>query len=92
MTDDLSTDLPRSNRAEVRNPILALPAARKLAALPPEAREAVCELLEEMRIDAFSRADNAWRKSKPPLAAYWRAVSTYCGHVRKAIRRMAREA
>jgi len=91
MIDDLHGDLPRSNRAEVRNPILALPAARRIAALPPEAREAVCDLLEEMRIDAFARADNAWRKSKPPLAAYWRAVSTYSGHVRKAIRRIARE-
>lgn len=91
MIDTLHEDLPRSNRAEVRNPILALPAAKKIADLPPEARDAVCELLEEMRIDAFARANNAWKKSKPPLAAYWRATSTYCGHIRKAIRRISRE-
>ncbi len=91
MIDDLHEDPPRSNRAEVRNPLLALPATKRLAALPPETREIVCDLLEEIRIDAFARADNAWRKSKPPLAAYWRAVSTYSGHVRKAIRRIARE-
>ena len=92
MIDTSDAELPRSNRAEVRNPILALPAAKKISALSPEAQEAICELLEEMRVDAFARADKAWRKSKPPLASYWRAVSTYCGHIRKAIRRIARDA
>lgn len=82
---------PRSNRVETRNPILALPAARRLADLPPEAREALCDLLEEMRVDSAARAQHAWDKHKAPMAAYWKAASVYCGHIRRAVRRMVRE-
>lgn len=69
-----------------RNPLMALPAAAKLAALPAESRAALCELLAELRADADARAENAWRRRKGPMAAYWRAVATYARHTRHVVR------
>lgn len=37
----------RSLRSDVRNPILSLPSAKRLAALPPEARAVLHDLLGE---------------------------------------------
>lgn len=76
----------RSALAHVRNPVLALPSAAKLALLPPAARLALAEVLRDLRIDAAARAEQAWRRRKAPMAAYWRAVSVYAGHVARAIR------
>lgn len=81
----------RSALAEVRNPILSLPAAAKLAALPPEALEALCDILADVRADSRDRAEECWRKHKGPMAAYWKAVSVYAGHISKAARRLARQ-
>lgn len=75
----------RSNRAEVRNPVLALPSIRRLQSLDPEARAALRALLLDLRADARDRADKCWRTRKPPLAAYWAAVSVYAGHVARAL-------
>jgi hypothetical protein len=80
----------RSNRAEVRNPILALPAASRLADLTPEGRETLIALLLDVKADAACRANECWRKHKAPMAVYWKAVSVYSGHIARAIRRMAR--
>lgn len=75
----------RSLRREVRNPIFGLRAMEKIRALPPEARQALAELLAEMRIEASEKADQSWASRKAPMAAYWRAVSVYCGHIRRAV-------
>lgn len=80
-------DIPRSNRAEVRNPLLALPAAQKLLAMPPEVREVLGDLFAELEQDCNERAERAWRKSKPPMAAYWKVCGTFSGHFRKLFRR-----
>ncbi len=77
---------PRSLRPDVRNPILALPAAGALAALPPEAREALAAVLGEIAADARTRADKCWRTHKAPMAAYWKACAVYAGHIRRAVR------
>jgi hypothetical protein len=77
----------RSNRAEVRNPILLLPSSAKLQALSPEARAAVADLLVELQADARQRAELAWRKHKGPMAAYWKACSVYAGHIARAARK-----
>lgn len=69
------------------NPLLALPASRKLMALPPEQRELIAELLMELRGQANELAELSWRRRKGPLAAYWRAVSTYARHIAHACRR-----
>lgn len=77
----------RSSRREVRNPILALPAARAaLAELAPDQAEALARVLVAIQADARDRAEICWRRHKAPMAAYWKAAGVYCGHVAKAIR------
>jgi hypothetical protein len=77
----------RSAQAEVRNPVLALAATAKLQALPADQRALLAELLEELAQDAHQRAEEAWRRRKGPMAAYWRAVGVYGRHTGRAIRR-----
>ena len=73
-----------------RNPVLDLPAARRLEELPPEARAALRDVLLELADQANANAEEAWRRRKGPMAAYWRAVSTYAKHIARATAR-ARE-
>jgi hypothetical protein len=77
----------RSNLREVRNPVLALPAARKIMALSPEVRAVLAELFGELAADCRDRAEKCWRTHKPPMAAYWKACAVVAGHVRKVLRR-----
>ncbi len=74
----------RSTRREVRNPVLALPAARRLQAMPLEARDALRLVLIDLRDDARARAAECWRKHKAPMACYWKAVAVYAGHLARA--------
>ena len=75
----------RSNRRDVRNPVLALPAIQKLRDLPPEAQDAVRELLGDLVRDARGRAQASWLKNKGPMAAYWKAVGAYAHHIKRAL-------
>ena len=77
---------PRSSSVEVRNPLLNLPSSAALRLLPPEAKAALYVLLGELAIDAALKAEACWRKSKGPMAAYWKAVSVYAKHTRKLVR------
>lgn len=77
----------RSNRADVRNPITALPAFAGIQALDEPTRLALAGLLTELGKDARQRADKCWRTHKAPMAAYWKAVSVYSNHISRAIRR-----
>jgi len=76
----------RSTRAEVRNPILALPAFKALQALEPEVLALLVALLCDLQRDARARAQHSWDKRKPPVAAYWAAAAVYAGHIAKALR------
>ncbi|TVS08237.1 MAG: hypothetical protein EA417_23175 [Gammaproteobacteria bacterium] len=76
----------RSARPEIRNPVLALPSARKLAEMDPVSRRAVEAVLRDLADDARARADKAWRSHKAPMAAYWKAVSVYARHLARALR------
>jgi hypothetical protein len=76
----------RSLRADVRNPLLQLEAARQLAELPPESQAALRALLLAIRADARARADLAWKKHKAPMAAYWKAVAVYANHTARLLR------
>lgn len=76
----------RSNRREVRNPVLALPAMRALGRLPADQREMLAELLDDLARDARARAQKSWTQNKGPMAAYWKAVGAYASHARAAIR------
>lgn len=76
----------RSNRREVRNPVLALPGLQAVMALPPESRAAIAELLASVVTDARSRAQASWIKNKGPMAAYWKAVGAYAEHIRRCVK------
>jgi hypothetical protein len=76
----------------VRNPVLALPATRRLCALPETTRTELRALLMEIRRDAADRAERQWRKHKAPMAAYWKAVAVYAGHTARALRTSNAEA
>lgn len=78
--------LARSNRREVRNPVLGLGAARALLALPPETRAALAALFYELAADARRRADESWLKNKGPMAVYWKAVGAYARHIARALK------
>ncbi|WP_232445373.1 hypothetical protein [Burkholderia ubonensis] len=67
------------------NPLLQLPAARDLFALPAESRRAVASVLRALRTQANAEAEIAWSRRKGPMAAYWRAVATYARHLAHAI-------
>jgi hypothetical protein len=75
----------RSNRREVRNPVLGLPAIQRMLALPADQRDVLAALLSDLTIDARSRAQESWRRNKGPMAAYWKAVGAYSHHIRRAL-------
>ncbi|TGQ69907.1 hypothetical protein EN829_014915 [Mesorhizobium sp. M00.F.Ca.ET.186.01.1.1] len=76
----------RSSRADVRNPILALPAAKRISQCPPEARRLLADLLYDIHLDARQRANDCWTRHKAPMALYWKAVSVYAGHLYRVVR------
>ncbi|WOB06499.1 hypothetical protein [Piscinibacter gummiphilus] len=78
--------MTRSLRADVRNPLLQLPAAKRLAELPPEAQEALKALLVDIRNDCRVRAEECWRKHKAPMAAYWKATGVYANHAQRLLK------
>jgi hypothetical protein len=71
----------RSLRAEVRNPLLRFDAAAELAALPPEAREALRKLASEASAAWRVKAEECWKSHKPPMAAYWKAWAVNARHL-----------
>jgi hypothetical protein len=76
----------RSLRQDVRNPVLALPAAERISALPDEAKAALAEIMRDLNRDARNRAQESWRRNKGPMAVYWKAVGAYAGHIYRAVR------
>lgn len=76
----------RSSRIDVRNPLLALPAAAQMQALPPEAKAALKALLIDIRNDCRVRAEESWRKHKAPMAAYWKAQGVYANHAQRLLK------
>lgn len=80
----------RSNKAEVRNPVLALPAFKAIYDLPDPVKIALAAFLYDLSRDAEAKAESSWRKKKGPMAAYWKAVSVYSKHLARAIRKTLR--
>lgn len=72
--------------AATRNPVLALPACRRLLELDPATREVVADILRDLAAEANTLAEVSWRRRKGPMAAYYRACSTYAKHLRRAFR------
>ena len=79
-------DIARACRAFVRNPVLALPAASSLRELSPDTRAALGAILLDLADDARHRAEESWRRHKAPMAAYWKAVAVYAGHLARVLR------
>ncbi len=67
------------------NPLLRLPAGQALLQLPQEDRARIEAVMRALRAQADAEAENAWRRRKGPMAAYWRAVATYARHTAHAL-------
>lgn len=67
------------------NPLLDLPAGKKLQELPALDRRRLAAVLRELRAQANEEAERAWSRRKGPMAAYWRAVATYARHTAHAL-------
>ena len=75
----------RSSRADVRNPVLALPGFAALRELSPDVRKLIAAALRDMQRDARERAEKCWTTHKAPMALYWKAVGVYAGHIARAV-------
>jgi hypothetical protein len=67
------------------NPLLQLPAGQALLELPADVRAPLERVLRQLRDQANQEAENAWKRRKGPMAAYWRAVATYARHSAHAL-------
>lgn len=76
----------RSSVAEVRNPVLGLPGFAVLESLPPESKHALRVVLLDIRAHARQKAEQSWRANKAPMAAYWKVVSVWAGHIARTVR------
>lgn len=68
------------------NPCLRLDAVKEIFEISRDAQEALSLVLVDLHIDAKKRAENCWKKCKPPLAAYWKGVSVFARHLAQVIR------
>lgn len=75
----------RSNRADVRNPMLMLPEVQAIAELPADSQAALRKALQAISEACRARGNEAWRKHKPPMAAYWKANAVNARHLALAI-------
>lgn len=78
-------DPVRSQRAEVRNPLLAVPGVAEdieaLARDHPEAMAALRSIAMKCSRAWHAKGEECWRRSKPPMAAYWRAWGVNARHL-----------
>src|SRR3546814_13560702 len=75
----------RSSRAEVRNPVLALLAARLIRAMPANIRAMLAVLLLDLAADARRRSRTSWENRKGIVAAYWATVAAYDVHFARVL-------
>lgn len=69
------------------NPLLRTPAGKAMQALPADQRASIEAVMRDLRDQANTEAEKAWKRRKGPMAAYWRAVATYARHVAHACRK-----
>lgn len=72
------------------NPLLNLPSGKALLALPDEDKKRIAAVFRDLRNEANEEAEKAWKRRKGPMAAYWRAVSTYARHTAHALTKAAK--
>lgn len=83
--------IARSNLPTVRNPMLALQEVRDAARLPLESREALRSMLVAVSKICREKGEEAWRKRKPPMAAYWKSNAVHARHLAHALAVIAAE-
>jgi hypothetical protein len=76
----------RSSRADVRNPVLAIPESADLLALPMESRVALARFLSGLAKHCRAKADLCWRTHKAPMALYWKVCAVWARHLSVALR------
>jgi hypothetical protein len=79
--------MTRSSQPEVRNPILALPAAQELAQMMrdnPELKATFKRLCRELKAQAREQERNSIRRRKGPMVSYWMSCGTWCAHLANA--------
>lgn len=76
----------RSNRPDVRNPLLKLPSAAAVAALPPEAKAALRALALDASKAWRELGNECWRRHKAPMAAYWKTWAVNARHLARLCR------
>lgn len=77
--------MARSSKAEVRNPLLQLPEVVAMNELPPEAKTALKKALKAASNAMRAKGNDAWRRHKAPMAAYWKGHAVYARHMALAI-------
>ncbi len=86
-----AASIGRSSRAEVRNPVLLLPAFREiLDQVPADQRRLMGTLLRQLADEAAAKGDQCWARGKAMMGAYWRVVAVYSRHIAHAIDRRSR--
>lgn len=68
-----------------KNPLLDLPAGKALLNLPAKDRRRIELVMRDLRAQANVEAERSWKLRKGPMAAYFRAVSTYSRHLAHAL-------
>ena len=86
--------ITRSLLPEVRNPLLRLESARRLAdwLRGTELAPQLAVLLEDLARDARLQAQASWRSHKAPMALYWKIVAVYTRHLARICRSLGRAA
>jgi hypothetical protein len=81
----VASDVRRSLRTDVRNPLLGLPSMQRAMRMGKLERLILRDLCREIAADARDRAETCWKRHKAPMAAYWKAVAVYAGHTARAL-------
>lgn len=76
----------RSNSAAVRNPIAAdEDVARQMLFLTTRERQFLVRVLRRLSVAWREKAEHAWKKHKPPMAAYWKQNAVNARHLACAL-------
>jgi hypothetical protein len=75
----------RGARLDVRNPVLRLPAAQEVLALPVETRRPLGILLRQLADQANTEAERSRKRNKHMMYAYWKVAAVYIKHIARAV-------
>ena len=79
----------KQRSSHFRRALNLLPGAEVLGLLPKEARDALGQLLLELRGEARITSVKSWDRSKSPMATYWVCVSVYAGLAARVLSRIS---